>query len=392
MSTDTDAPAWNAKDNSSAIDSATNKDINAPKLIKSWGEILTNPPMHRAASGASVPRMIETVSNGTRKFVAPGDAAFDVYSASRERELGAGNPETRRQRHGILYQYWQTDLKAQTVWSTRTNSAQSSLDGNKRYGFKFHYNPSSVSHSVGVITTGVDTGLIASGGTNAIGITGGGATGSLTITLYLNRIEDMALFKVNRDGVPTMDYRDIEHYYGTLTKEEIIGIYNRGTGYDLEFLYRAVLGRSYDTYLRGNTADLGMAFALPSVLDLSAGAVPGEVKHGQRYAGLVTSVDYTHLSFNERMVPLWTMVNISFRRVPDGVPGNTRSVSGGYLTLTPQEVLAREKAARLLAHKGVTPAAAAFSSGSPTGLAPLSSNDFNVYNPQNPIPYSTPVE
>jgi hypothetical protein len=100
-------------------------------------------------------------------------------------------------------------------------------------------------------------------------------------------------------------------------------IYNKGTMYDLEFLLRVLMGTTMDSYLRGeNTADMGWLPAIPVELHLGKSL---------RYLGVVNSLNINHMIFNERMVPLFSTVDIAFARLPD-YPGGTGG-GGGRINL-----------------------------------------------------------
>jgi hypothetical protein len=89
-----------------------------------------------------------------------------------------------------------------------------------------------------------------------------------------------------------------------------MGILDRGTGYDLEYLFRTALGRPWVTQLRGTTADLGVVVGLPMMLNLGG---------GMKYSGRLTGLTYTHRYFTQDMVPMFTDVQITFTRMPDSV-------------------------------------------------------------------------
>lgn len=285
---------------------------------------------------------------------------------SRNESVGTGSAALRSMRKGVIFQH----IANPKEWNYKGNSdgsygSGSGLDGG-RYGFRFHYNPSTIDYGMGVNEGGVNPALIMSGKASSAPITSNNMP-TIRFQFFLSRIEDMMLLSPKEasanlwekqyadayrrwewelsvaqkmgDTVRVRDLRsarprrsdfktafqpvvprdeEMTYFYGkTLSEETVTGIYERGTGYDLEFLFRTMLGKPWDTLLRRETADVGIAFGVPMVLDFSAGAHPGNRQHGQRYLGRVSAISYTHLSFSRRMVPMWTQVAIDFVRYPD---------------------------------------------------------------------------
>jgi hypothetical protein len=88
-------------------------------------------------------------------------------------------------------------------------------------------------------------------------------------------------------------------------------IYDRGTMYDLEYLFRATGGYNsqYISSVGGlTTADKGWLMPMPVELHLGANL---------RYLVRVSSLDINHAIFNERMVPVFTTVNMTCTRYYD---------------------------------------------------------------------------
>lgn len=207
---------------------------------------------------------------------------------------------------------------------TRWEKNQSLLLDNRSYGFRFHYNPSTIAMSAGV-STDVNPALIISERTTWTPITPPENPATIGVTLYLNRIEDMSFFKKTNGGYRWATNNRQGVYDGRPpSAAEIEGIMTRGTEYDLEFLFRTILGRPYPTLLRGRTADIGLIWGTPVQLWLS---------RAMRFKGRVTGLSWNHRSFNRFMVPMWTEVNIQFTRYPDAVSATDAQgpdVSDGY--------------------------------------------------------------
>lgn len=180
-------------------------------------------------------------------------------------------------------------------------------DDKKPWGFRFTYNPTTISYSTGADMS-VDWMLSSKDPANYIG-------GNTTVNfkLYLNRIADMTELSPLYSN-PT-EYG--KNYPRVLSKESVAGILNRGTEYDLEFLYRVVNGSprpSNDgllTYKVGDkpavTADFGYITGTPVWI---------RFHNNLRYKGSIGSVGVEHLIFTENMIPMFSVVDISFIRYP----------------------------------------------------------------------------
>lgn len=272
-------------------------------------KLRTNPPLISTATGAYVGVNV--------------DGAFDATEpTSRNDILGSGTNFQRRMRKGLIRQYiineneWkitggadsvdtQYDKKGRPKKTDSWDADASVLDPKIEYGFRFHYNPTEIGFGTTPVD-GLDPALLLSGKDKAYPVAAEGA--SVSFNLYLNRIEDMSLLK-KTGNKQVKSWRSL--YAGReLPQEDLQGILKRGTGYDLEFLFRTALGRPWVTQLRGSTADLGVVVGLPMMLSLGG---------GMRYTGRLTGLQYTHNAFTQDMVPMFTTVSITFTRMPDSV-------------------------------------------------------------------------
>jgi len=185
------------------------------------------------------------------------------------------------------------------------------------YGFQFHYNPGSVSMDYGAAPP-QDITLQTSGREkyNTYGPRSG--TGTISFQLILNRVNDMKYFDVKTQKLKAGVQRGA--FTGRLPdNRELSDIYNRGTMYDMEFLFRTLLGFQHESALgRGmswdnKTADLGFLGAKPVELHLGKSL---------RYLGRVTGIQINHVLFTERMVPMFSEVGITFQRLFDPAPSS----------------------------------------------------------------------
>lgn len=174
-----------------------------------------------------------------------------------------------------------------------------------RYGFQFHYNPKNLSMSY-ASTSDVDLGYIASG-EDPFHIAGAATTQSaISIQIPLNRIADFQYYdpKTNELKAGT------QGIYGPNTPSAAHQqrIYEFGTMYDIEYLLAACLGYKMQTTYRDMTSDIGYVAGSP--VDIFLGKK-------LRYRGMITRVDVGHEIFDQRMVPIFSTVSISFSIMPD---------------------------------------------------------------------------
>jgi hypothetical protein len=202
--------------------------------------------------------------------------------------------------------------------STNTGPV-SSLES--KYGFQFHYNPTTIQMAYAA-NADFDVTQFTSG-KEAFNLLGANTTQStLAFTIILNRINDMKYFNAGGSFKAGVTNADWAGKFPTLQEQR--DIYNKGTMYDIEFFLRTILqGIATPAGLRqrnsfdGKTADLGFLTGIPVEVHLG---------RALRYWVRVDQFSLTHVIFNERMVPMFTEVNIVCSRIPDygGTVSNTQ--------------------------------------------------------------------
>lgn len=194
---------------------------------------------------------------------------------------------------------------AQHTKITDTAKKQAFFD-ESMYGFKFLYNPNSVSMTWG-INTEVNTQMESMGLDKSVPLTSGLFNSTITFELLLNRIEDMNY--INESGLISSNAGS--PYPSPVSTNDLKMIYKKGTMYDIEYLFRAVNGYNaqYNSSLNGLTADRGWLYALPIELHLG---------DGLHYLVRLTTLNVNHNMFNERMVPTLTTVSLTCTRYYDG--------------------------------------------------------------------------
>lgn len=187
-----------------------------------------------------------------------------------------------------------------------------SYDGNL-YGFKFLYNPKEVAMTWGVaegqnwegIAAGLDPGTAPSAALQ---------NSTISFSLLLNRTADIGYLDAN--GIKTGVTDPYPTFACTKPKnQELAELYEKGTMYDMEYLFRTLTGLNSTTYsgFKGDTADQGW---------LQGFAVELHLGNRMRYLVRVTNVEVNHAMFDERMVPILSYVNLTCARFPYVKAGN----------------------------------------------------------------------
>lgn len=208
------------------------------------------------------------------------------------------------------------------------------------YGFKFLYNPKEV--SMGWATQAqVDPQYIPQD--EALPVSTGLTAASVNFTLILNRIEDMNYLDEN--GYTSRTQKAIQFQSGPLVDvdpaqriarqqagftsaspypdavaiEDLKEIYKKGTMHDLEYLFKTLHGPAgtFKNNFGIRTSD--WAYLRLAIVELHLG-------DGMRYKVMIDSVDVNHTIFNDRMVPLFSTVRLSCRRLLD-YPNQSLSVT-----------------------------------------------------------------
>lgn len=208
----------------------------------------------------------------------------------------------------------QMNADTATYLKQRINKIKGKRWDPNAYGFRFHYNPTSVEMQYGqMMDVAPELMMEETQKFNPITPLN---VGAISFTLYLNRIEDMKY--VRSDGTLRNPLNDnkiatTDVYPEEVSTADLKQIYRKGTMYDLEYLFRAVHSGSndYNSLLRGKTSDIGWLVGVAVELHLGAGL---------RYLVRINGVSVNHAMFNERMVPTLTTVNISASRFYD-TPG-----------------------------------------------------------------------
>jgi len=248
---------------------------------------------------------LEYNASGVKELLFSERTAFSkrlMSSPNEPRQIRAANDlwKTAQASKGMIV----TSEQVLKSWNTGSTKIPG---GVKNYGFQFQYNPGTVGMSY-FTSPNVDVTLMTSGQEmfNLAGTSG--SQGAVSFQIIINRIFDMQYY--TRKGFIDKKYNPRKLYSkppAGPTEEQLI--YNKGTMYDVEYFLRTLMGTTMKSYLRGeDTADMGWLPAIPVELHLG---------NKLRYLGTINTIQLNHIIFNERMVPLFTTVDVQFTRLPD---------------------------------------------------------------------------
>lgn len=213
--------------------------------------------------------------------------------------------------HKGMITKWDAPNNAGVPGSDTVSGVNGGTVDNNRYAFQFHYNPQPITMQY-VGAPPIDVTMFTSGTEDFAPYTGGNGAGTINFELVLNRINDMKYYRngalIKKNVYATRDPYGKDAPKTLFNEQETI--YNRGTMYDVEFFLRTVLGITIESKYRGKTADFGWIGAMPVEVHLGPGL---------RYWATVSAFTINHVIFNERMVPVFSTVNITVNRIPDYV-------------------------------------------------------------------------
>lgn len=215
------------------------------------------------------------------------------------------------------------------IGKAQTDTAKSKFDP-QMYGFKFLYNPTTVSMAWGV-QQAMDPPYVASGEDTFNPISAGLISSTIVFEVLLNRIADFNFLNPDGSIIGSYPYGEID-----VPIEQRKQIYERGTMHDLEYFFKTNNGPhgTFTSSYNGLTADAG--WLRPSSMELHLGA-------GMRYRVRINEISINHAIFNTRMVPILSTVRFVCGRFNDG-PGTPiqsspppvdleriRAANGGYI-------------------------------------------------------------
>lgn len=201
------------------------------------------------------------------------------------------------------------------------------------YAYQFQYNPATITMTYAGIV-GVDPNYERAGDAfNFVGAVASG--GTIGFSILLNRMFDRKYYDKTTRKLADQ-YKNIpDLYFPRMPDEnEQLDIYNKGTMYDIEYILRSVIGYARPTYLNRNMAD-GFTADVGYI-----GGAPVEVHLGPtlRYLVTISQLQVQHILFDERMVPIYTQVDVSCVRYIDGPadpPSTTDQMHNSHVDVPP---------------------------------------------------------
>ena len=185
----------------------------------------------------------------------------------------------------------------------------------QKYGFKFLYNPTTVSMAWGLMNY-MDPPYEAAGKDAFAPVSAGLMTSTVDFELILNRIEDFN--HLNENGLDGFN-----PYAVTVPSGDLKSIYRKGTMYDMEYLLKTLNGPSaqFKSELNGVTSD--RAWLRPTIVELHLG-------NAMRYRVRIANLSINHIMFNSRMVPILSSVKITCSRFNDGPTAMPAGAGSGH--------------------------------------------------------------
>lgn len=312
---------------------ASKPPVIAPPIPKSPPPTIYNAPMVSKAYF----RGIQTeILNGNYVDAGNYTDAMSAWSIDPE----TGQPIGGR---GTIQMDRQTNTAAVVAQAQQKTNFTGTVDPTP-YGFKFLYNPQTVGMSWGAIAA-TDPVYQASGQDPFIPGTSNLVSSFIEFSILLNRIEDFNYINkngliANPSAIPTSVNTNTlagiqaastiakSPYPQFATKNndptpEFKAIYEKGTMYDLEYLFKTMHGQgayaAYKSVLMGGvTSDPGWLPVRPVELHLG---------NKLRYRVRISNLSVNHTIFNSRMVPILSTVNITCARYWDG----TGTLSGKFV-------------------------------------------------------------
>lgn len=200
-----------------------------------------------------------------------------------------------------------------TSWNPRVSN----------YGFRFHFNPPNL---VEAYSRPMDVNYLKY--IKAISMADkpmiSPKTGSYSqIELLLARRDDVARLRGWEDWPVAKREEVARNFYGigNATVEQVNEIYTKGTGSDIEYLFRVLNGDPFDTW-HGESSNFGML--MPTMVNVFVGDSLG----ARKMRGVINSVSWVHQQFAAGMVPVYTQLQISFTRMPDSYFQDGKDASG----------------------------------------------------------------
>lgn len=263
-------------------------------------DVIVNAPMPKVAYFRPIQSLLESRQDSA------------LYSGNTPMNLSAAEQQWKTTIAGYgagskgMIQTWKPPANFSTAFDTgEAADITRSTASLQRYGFKFLYNPETISMSYGGVL-GFDITTLTSGTTKTLPLAPGVFQSTISFNIPLNRIFDMSYLTTGGNIKGNTSVSEIYPY--DVPANERALIYSRGTMYDFEYLLKSILGIEIPTQFRGTTADIGFLYGRPVELHLGTSL---------RYLVQISNISVDHLLFDSRMVPIFSNVSMTVNRIPD---------------------------------------------------------------------------
>lgn len=329
---------WTGKGTTVAEDAENEEVEDTPEInpiitsITTWGPGAQygayNPPPHAATRSVTAPtlRLTEKGQYWGIKGRLNDDAVVKKFTASLTNRLGFifQDPDVNlnvRKKVAVTKKNPSGYTKDEFKVTAKDGTSKTFRSADQLWGFQFAYNPGSIRQSLSV---DVANDWTLQDPANALA-----GTGSISFELWLNRIMD---FQVLKYGVATQ-----AGYARKLDVDDVNGILNRGTNYDLEFLFRVINGDPSADHKHPDTntpsSDYGYITGIPVWVNFGG---------GQKYKVSIRGMGIDHVMFTSNMVPVLTKVTLEFARIPIFATGSGDAAANAGAT--PADIVQRQRA------------------------------------------------
>jgi hypothetical protein len=275
--------------------------------------VITNAPMPKVAYFSQLQSLLQDEND---KVLYAGNTPNNISDAANQwKTITNGYAAGSK---GMI-QTWNPPVNFYSAVNAEGTNFESSWSAGslQRYSFKFLYNPEVVSMSYGGVAD-FDITTLTSGATKSLPLSPNVFQSTISFTIPLNRIFDMTY--LGTAGTFKRGTVASEVYPYTVSAVERSKIYEKGTMYDFEYLLKAILGLELPTQFRGITADVGFLYGRPVELHLGSSL---------KYLVQISDLGLDHLLFDSRMVPIFSQLRVSAKRIPDYSGDSIRNDTGG---------------------------------------------------------------
>lgn len=270
-----------------------------------WVDVVSEQDTTKANSGVTLPKLSSFATSTATAYDPATDTAGNPYGSMANGISGITLDPTDEQQLAAL----EAAQYAQEI-------------SGQKYGFQFLWNPES-------LTINTDLNLNVTPNTSDMFSTTSQAYPSMetvSISIVLDRTNDFACFRgLRANGVVDYSINDlaskVSKFYPNRYGKSIEGsegaelrqLLRLGTVYDIEYLYKTINSNSTTQNIVGRvTSDNG--FLTPNAIGFQLGPTSNSIA----YMGWISTVNVQHVAFTEDMIPIRSLVNLTFNVLTNG--------------------------------------------------------------------------